>query len=59
MKIGGGIINNSFNDLFDYINDNNNQNKLIQKKKNKKLILCLNLLGIMLLIGGWYGIKYI
>ena len=45
--------------MFDYINDNNNQNKLIQKKKNKKLILCLNLLGIMLLIGGGYGIKYI
>ncbi|MGM9878672.1 MAG: class B sortase [Bacilli bacterium] len=53
------MINNSFNDLFDYINDNNNQNRLVQKKKNKKLILCLNLLAIALLIGGGYGIKYI
>lgn len=34
-------------------------NKINQKKRNKKLILCLNLLAIMLLLGGGYGIKYI
>ena len=54
---GGGIIKHSFDDFFDYINDNNNQNKILPQKKNRKLALTLNIFAILLLIGGGYGIK--
>ena len=57
QKYGGGIIKHSFDDFFDYINDNNNQNKIPSSKQNKKLTLTLNIIAIILLIGGGYGIK--
>lgn len=53
------IINNSFKDFFDYIEDNNKENKIIPKKQNRRLALSVNLIAIALLISGGYGIKYI
>lgn len=51
---------NSFDNLFDYINAVNNENKINSPKKiNKKLALGVNLLAIALLTSGGYGIKYI
>lgn len=57
--MGGGIIKNSFNDFFEYVNDINDSNELKPKKTNKKLVLGINLLAILLLVSGGYGVKYI
>lgn len=58
--MGGVIIKNSYNDLFEYINTINNENKLqTPKKTNKTLALCVNILSISLLISGGFGIKYL
>lgn len=60
LELGGGIIKNSFDDLFEYVNNINDENKLEKPKKtNKTLVLMINLLSISLLIGGGYGVKYI
>lgn len=53
-------IRNSFNDLFDYIDDINKENEITPPKKvNKKLSFSINILAILLLVSGGYGIKYI
>lgn len=57
--MGGVIIKNSFNDFFEYVNDINEENKLKPKKSNKKILLGINILAIILLVSGGYGIKYI
>ena len=58
-RYGGVIIKQSFNDFYNYINDSNIQNKIEPPKQNKLLALTLNILAILLLIGGGYGIKTI
>lgn len=56
--MGGVIIKNRFNDLFDYIDNVNEENTIIVKKQNKTLSLFINILAITLLVSGGYGIKY-
>lgn len=57
--MGGVIIKNSFNDFFEYVNDINDSNEQKSKRPNKKVILGINLLAIILLVSGGYGVKYI
>ena len=47
--------------MIDYVEDNNNQNKLpiIQPTSNKGFTVFVNILAIALLVSGGYGIKYI
>lgn len=56
--MGGVIIKNNFNDLFDYIDNVNEENTIVVKKQNKTLSLFINILAITLLVSGGYGIKY-
>ncbi len=56
---GGSINNNSFNDFFEYINDNNEQNTIIPPKPNKNLNMIATMFAIALLLSGGYGVKYI
>ena len=58
--MGGVIIKNSYNDLFEYVNTINNENKLQTPKRNSKtLALCINILVITLLISTGLGIKFL
>ena len=52
-------MNKSFNDLFEYIEDSNEQNTIMPPKQNKSLALAANMFAIALLISGGYGVKYI
>ena len=59
IRYGGVNIKNSFEDFFEYIENNNKANMVAPRKINKKLALLLNLISIALLIGGGYGVKFI
>ena len=52
-------MHNSFDDFFKFIENNNKTNKTSKNKKNKKALILVDILAILLLIGGGYGIKYI
>ena len=52
-------MNNSFNELFKFIENNNEKNKTSNSIKKKKLMILVDILAILLLVGGGYGIKYV
>lgn len=56
---GGSINNNSFNDFFEYIKINNEQNTIQPPKTNKSLNMIITVFAISLLISGGYGVKFI
>lgn len=62
-KLYGGVSiknnKNSFDDLFEYIDETNNNNTLPSKSASKQMTMFVNLIAIALLITGGYGVKYV
>lgn len=49
--------NDEFNNLVDFVEENNAKNKVPPKKRKKIIIILANILTIALLVGGGFGIK--